>query len=385
MAGRFPGCDRRAFLAATALAACGRPRAPRYRGWLFIASEDERGVAVGDIAEFRHVTTIALPRIPQQLLLAGDQVFITCPDAGMICEIDPGSFTLRGSITLPGRIVACAVTRGGASLVAVTDRPAALHVVDTQARRVVRTVALPESPLGMDISEDRAAVTTAGNSVVRISLADGRPAGSTALGLRGGVIRFRPDGKSILTGAAERNQIVTLDAATGEMLTRLPLAFVPRRFCFSADNGGQMFVTGTGEDSIVIVSPYQSEVDETMVAGHKPYGMAVAAVEGRNLLFVTNTGSADLTIFDIDTRELASSVHIGGNPGEVLITPDGAYALVIDRDTGDVSVVRMSVALDRKLGMKEREASLGQGTRPLFTVFPTGAAPQSAVIIPMPA
>jgi DNA-binding beta-propeller fold protein YncE len=117
-----------------------------------------------------------------------------------------------------------------------------------------------------------------------------------------------------------------------------------------------------------------------MIAGHQPFGLAMASSQGRDLLFVTNLGSGDLSIFDIDTRGLASSVHIGGKPGEVLITPDGGYALVVDRDSGDVSVVRMAVALNH-----ERSAAVGQGTKPLFAVFPTGSAPQSAAIIPRPA
>jgi YVTN family beta-propeller protein len=105
--------------------------------------------------------------------------------------------------------------------------------------------------------------------------------------------------------------------------------------------------------------------------------MAVSVVNGRNLLFVTNAGSGDLTIFDIDTRQLASSVHVGGKPGEVLLTPDGEYALTIDRESGDVAVIRTNTALDRKTN----EATAPR-VKPLFTVFHTGAGPQSAAIVP---
>lgn len=377
MAGKF---TRRALLAVTAVSACGRRRAPRYSGWLFVASAAERGIAVADLSEFRRVTTIALPQNPRQILRAGEKVFVTCPDARLICEIDPSRLSTTGRMVLPGRIVSAAVSANASFLVVTTDRPAALHIIDTNTRRITRTVALPDTPVGMDISEGMAAINVAGNAVVRVSLPEGKLLGSTDLGLRGGIVRMRPDGKSILIGAAGQNQIVTIDAATGELLARLPLAFAPTHFCFSADNGGQMFVTGTGEDSIIIVSPYQNEVDQTMVSAHKPYGMVVTAVRDRDLLCVTNAGSGDLTIFDIDTRGLASFIHIGGNPGEILITPDVAYALVIDRDSGDVSVVRMSVALDHKAGSMTL-----QETKPLFTVFPTGASPQSAEIIPRPA
>jgi DNA-binding beta-propeller fold protein YncE len=99
--------------------------------------------------------------------------------------------------------------------------------------------------------------------------------------------------------------------------------------------------------------------------------MAVGTVDGQELLFVTNPGSGDLTIFDIDTRMLAASVHVGGKPGEVLLTPDGEYALVVNQESGDVSVVRIRTALDRKNKVK-----------PLFTVFPMAGDPQSATIVP---
>ena len=146
----------------------------------------------------------------------------------------------------------------------------------------------------------------------------------------------------------------------------MPIA--PSRFCFNGD-GGQMFVTGVGEDAVAIVSPFQNEVDQTILAGRTPYAMAVS--EARNLLFVTNMESGDLTILDIETRSRAASVHVGENPGDVLLTPDGEYALVIDRRTGNVSVVRITTVLDRKVR-----------TKPLFTVFPTAADARSAIIVP---
>ena len=366
---------RRALIASAALLpACGRTRSPRYQGWLFVASTNESGVAVADLSEFRRVTTIALPKPPRQILRAGERVFATCPDAHAIYEIDPARFTIVAKIGLPGQVGPMVATPDGSALAAITLERG-IQLIDPASRRS-RQVLLPGSPDGLDVSSDTAAVSTRNGTIVRVSMKTGVIAGVTPLGIRCDLVRFRHDGKTILAGAADQNQIITLDAGSGKLLTRLPLAFLPKRFCFS-DDGGQMFVTGSSDDSIVIVSPYQNEVDQTIIAGQKPYGMQVAVSQGRNLLFVTNAGSANLTIFDIDTRQLASSVHIGGVPGEVLITPDGNYALVIDRDSGDVSVVKMSTALSH-----EQLAMMAYGTRPLFTVFPTGQMPQSAAIIP---
>jgi YVTN family beta-propeller protein len=130
-----------------------------------------------------------------------------------------------------------------------------------------------------------------------------------------------------------------------------------------------MFVTGVGADAVAVVSVFQNEVDQTILAGRTPWAMAVS--ESRNLLFVTNMESGDLTILDIETRSRAASVHVGETPGDILLTPDGEYALVLDQRTGNVSVVRISTVLDRKVR-----------TKPLFTIFPTVADARSAIIVP---
>jgi YVTN family beta-propeller protein len=233
---------------------------------------------------------------------------------------------------------------------------------------------LPGAPGDLDLNERLLAITIpARNTVLRVGLPgltapELKFAGATDVGVPCGVVRFRRDGKTILAGAEVAREIVAIDALSGKLLARLPLPLAPSRFCFNPD-GGQMFVTGTGRDALAIVSPFQNEVAETVLAGRTPYGMAVSG--RRNLLFVTNPESGDLTILDIETRGVLASVHVGETPGDVLLTPDGEYALVMDRRSGNVSVVRITTVLDRKVK-----------TKPLFTVFPTAAGARSALIVP---
>jgi YVTN family beta-propeller protein len=210
---------------------------------------------------------------------------------------------------------------------------------------------------------------------LRITISDLTIAGVTDVGVPCGPLRFRRDGKTILAGAATEREIVTVDGASGDLVTRLPLPIVPSRFCFNS-NGGQMFVTGSGADVVAIVSPFQNEVYETILAGRTPCAMAVSDL--RNLLFVTNLESGDLTILDIYTRSVSATVHVGENPGDVLLTPDGEYALAIDRKSGNVSVVRVTTVVNPP------NSSLAARviTKPLFTVFPTAPEARSAIIVP---
>jgi DNA-binding beta-propeller fold protein YncE len=364
--------NRRVFLgAALGAVGCGRNLASRYFGWLFVASASEKALAVADLSDFRRVASIPLPSAPTQVFRVGPKVFASCPDARVLCEIDTASLKVVSKIAFPSRIAGAAVRPDGTRIAVLTEAPSVLHVVDPVARRVTARIALPGAGSLLDVTNDLAAVATA-TGVTRVSLRDGRIPGNTELGFRPGLMRLHDDAKLILIGAADRNQIVTVNSVTGSLLARAPLAFTPARFCFNSDMG-QMFVTGSGADELAIFSPYQSEVDQTIVAGRTPYGMAVGAMNGVNLLFITNPGSGDLTMFDIDQRSLVASVHIGGNPGEVLLTPDGEYALVVNQESGDVSVVRVRTVMDKKNKVK-----------PLFTVFAMGSNPQSAAIVPQP-
>jgi hypothetical protein len=371
--------SRRALLAGVVASACGRKRATRYQGWLFVASGAEKEIAVADLASFRRAAAIPLPCVPDQLFQSRGRVYATCRDGRAMLEIDVETFRVAGRIGLPGKPLAARLLHDAAGAIVLTDEPGALLRVDLVNRRVTARLPLPATPSDLDLNGLLAAITVpAKNAILRVALSGAALSGSTtpALKLAGATdvgvscdaIRFRRDGRTILAGATAAREIVAIDALSGKFLTRLPLPVSPSRFCFNAD-GGQMFVTGTGADALAIVSPYQNEVAETILAGRTPYGMAVS--ERRNLLFVTNPETGDLTILDIETRGVSASVHVGEIPGDVLLTPDGQYALVLDQRSGNVSVVRITTVLDRKVK-----------TKPLFTVFPTAADARSAIIVP---
>jgi DNA-binding beta-propeller fold protein YncE len=368
MAGK--GFSRRALLAGVVASACGRKRATRYRGWLFVASGNEKEIAVADLASFRRVAAIPLPFAPDQLFQSRGGVFAICRDGRAMLEIDVEKFRVAGGIGLSGKPVAARAINSSGAIV-LTSEPDALLRVDLANRRIVARLPLPGTPADLDVNGSLAAITLPPkNAVLRVALPTLKPAAATDVGVPCDAIRFRRDGKTILAAAAAAREIVTIDAQSGRLLARLPLSVSPSRFCLNP-GGGEMFVAGKGEDAIAIVSSFQNEVEQTVLAGRTPYGMAVS--ERRNLLFVTNPETGDLTILDIQTRGVSALVHVGETPGDVLLTPDGEYALVLDQHSGNVSVVRITTVLDRKVK-----------TKPLFTVFPTAADARSAIIVPYP-
>lgn len=361
--------SRRALLAGVAASACGRKRATRYQGWLFVASGEEKEIAVADLASFRRVAAIPLPCAPDQLFQSRGRVYAACRDGRAMLEIDVETFRVAGKVGLPGKPLAARLLPDPSAAIVLTDEPGALLRVDLVNRRVTARLPLPGTPRDLDVNGLLAAITLpAKNAILRVAVPELKLAGVTDVGVPCDAIRFRRDGKTILAGALAAREIVTIDAQSGRLLARLPLSISPSRFCLNP-GGGEMFVTGKGEDAIAIVSSFQNEVEQTVLAGRTPYGMAVS--ESRNLLFVTNPETGDLTILNIETRGMSAMVHVGETPGDVLLTPDGQYALVLDQRSGNVSVVRIATVLDRKVK-----------TKPLFTVFPTASDARSAIIVP---
>jgi len=49
---------------------------------------------------------------------------------------------------------------------------------------------------------------------------------------------------------------------------------------------------------------------------------------------------------NVETRGVFASVHVGESPGDILLTPDGEYALVMDQRSGNVSVVNLKRIAD---------------------------------------
>jgi hypothetical protein len=319
--------------------------------------------------------TIDLNASPCALMGTNAGVAAVCADPALAVRIDPAQMSIASRLRLPAKPISAVPASDGSQIGILATDPDCLIIVDANLTRILGRIALPGPGEAMDVWHDRAAVSVpAAQCIVRISLSERRRIGHTEPGAFGSPLRFRPDGKELLTGDSSRRQIISVDWETGRLLARLPVGIQPKHFCYDT-RGGQMFVSGPGGDFVAIVAPYQYEVYETIAAGRSPGPMVVSIP--RNLLLVTNPETGDLTLLDIETRQLAASVHVGDTPGEVLVTPDGEYALIVSRDSGQVAVIRLTTVLDRG-----ENALTARGIKPLFTVFPMTTAPGAAIIVP---
>jgi YVTN family beta-propeller protein len=364
---------RRAFIASgcAVLAACGRRKAARFPGYAFVANEEGRAVAAVDLAAFAVVRHIGLDGNPAAVIAhpTRDSVYVLTPRNGAVHEIQLSRLRFIRKVQVAGAAVSMGLAPDGSWLWVLCREPRRLVRLDLDRFQVNGSVPLPWPPGDFDISPDgcTAIVSHAGEGQVsfldlaRLQAKPAVPAGGSL-----SWVRFRSDGKLVLAGETTTRTLGMLDAADGTLLVRLPLAVRPDHFCFKSD-GGQLFITGEGMDAVVVVYPYSTEVAETVLAGHAPGAMA--ASDRPDYLFVANPQSGDVTILDLPTRRAIARASAGQEPAFIVITPDNQYALVLNRRSGDMAVIRVAAVTAKRT----RSA-------PLFTVIPVGSRPVSVAV-----
>ena len=159
-----------------------------------------------------------------------------------------------------------------------------------------------------------------------------------------GPVQFLTDSKTLVAGNRGERLLSAYSVEAQRLITHLPISVRPDQFCFSRD-GGQLFVTGEGMDAVVVVYPFFTpQVGDTVLAGHAPGAMDVS----EDLLFVASPLSGDVSILSIATRKVSRLCRWEADPGFIRVTPDGQFALVLNRKSGDMAILSVAAITQKK-------------------------------------
>lgn len=375
--------SRRTFLmsaaAASAAISC-RKKPSGFNGYCFVANRDDRSIAVVDLQRFRRLRAIPLPAAPTQVLTlpvlptpvpASAKLFVLAADTGSIFEIDAGALALSGRADVGGHAVSMALTPTNDSLWALFREPNELVEIPLGSLKPRQRIKLPGPCETFDLSVlGQAAIASAGGgSIYLASLKTGVVERTIAAKDAPSLVCFQRDGRQIIAGSYAGRNLAIFDAATGQTVVRLPIAVAPRNFCTNSD-GGQIYVTGDGMDAVAILYPYQTEVAETILAGHAPGPMA----EAQGMLLVANPEDARVTALDVNTlgKKLVTVVDVGQQPRRLFTTPDQKWAFALNQQSGDMAVMLVDSLTIRRPHLEPA---------PVFTIVAVGASPVDAAII----
>ncbi len=355
---------------------CGPKRGTGFPGYAIVATSGDNSLTAVDLTEFRLSKTIPLGAPPTAVIPSERPgwSFVLTPSTGTVYAIDA---ELRPVITkrIADQLSELRLTPSGKHLIAIATESQELFELDAATLDVLGRHKLKGKPTEIDVSKSGAVAiaSTETGTVELLDLANGSRH-STPIEGSPGELRFRGDGKLLLVANKRERSLTVLDVPALQVMADLQLAMAPDNLCFKPD-GGQLFVSGKGMDAIAIVFPYDTlEVEQTILAGRDPGVMAcsgASSANARNYLFVGNASGSDVSILDVDTRRTIGAVEVGQRPGYIAITPDDQYALVLNRESGDMSVIRIpAIRMNR-----------GHTGAALFTMLQVGDTPVHAAIV----
>ncbi len=371
-----------------ALAACRTRKASGFSGYAFVANQDGGAIAAVDLQVFAVARHIRIDGSPTAVLAHPKlgRVYALTPDTGSIHEILTGNLTFARKLQVASQAFQMRLAPEANALYVLCRQPrqlvrVALDSLSRDPLRIDWALRLADDPADFDISPDGTTVaisSAAGCSITFVDVANRRASPPLRTTGEIGLVRFQPphgdaaraqsDSRQLIAANLSQRMLSIFDVPRRRLMVSLPLAVRPDHLCFKTD-GGQVFVTGEGMDGVVVVYPYYTpQIGQTVLAGHNPGAMAVSTSPG--YLFVANPRSADVSILDIETGKVLAVTPVGTEPSSITITPDDKYALILNRASGDMAVIRIAnvTAARWKKG-------------PLFMLIPVGSRPVSAAVV----
>jgi YVTN family beta-propeller protein len=360
--------SRRAFLTLPAIAAtaCSRSE-PAFNGYAFIANQAGGAIAAVDLGVMAVAKHISIEGSPSQVLSAATRpaVYALTPETGTVHEIRTDTLKFVRKITAAPKVDAMHLAPDETALYLLTRDSRTLTAIKLDDLSIAWRMTLPEEPVDLALSSDgKTAAVTSATTIRLLSLKErsvGEPLGRANYGQ----VKFLSDGKSLVVADLDQRQISVYRVPNPRLIAHLPIAVRPENLAFNRD-GGQLFVTGAGGDSVVVIYPYDiPEVAETILVGHAPAMMTASS----SMLFITSPTSGDVSVLNISTHKVIAVVPVGTDPGQVAITPDEQLALVLNGEPGNVTVLNIDAI---QPGRNKANA--------LVTVIPVGSRPVSAAM-----
>jgi YVTN family beta-propeller protein len=370
----------------------GFPDVPAgYHEYAYLSNGASNTVSVLDLVYLRQDRTLQVGTNPSGLAVnpQRNEVYVVNTQSGSVSVIEAESNQVVGTIPVHRLPYSISVDPTGHRAYVANSGSNSVSVLDLDHRREIAVAGTGEQPGLARISPDNRTlvVTNRGSSsvsVFNVTPADAktsepvlrlRAAFPDCHGATDAVIL--PDSSKAFVACSGGHQVMAISLAaapgswparqdpslmTDHLLTLLDVGLTPVHLALKPD-GGEVFVSNFGSDSVSEISTWTNEVESTYTIGSKP----VSSVVGRDnsTLWVSNFGADSVSIYSIDDGKLVGSVHTGSAPDAMAFSADEHLLLVADAHSGDVAVIRTQTK---------------DGQPALFTMLPAGSSPNAIVV-----
>lgn len=362
-----------------------------YREFAYISNGGSNTVTVLDLVYLRQDRTLQVGINPTNLAAnpVRNEIYVVNTQSGTVSVIDSETNRVAATIGVHRIPAFITVDITGHRGYVVNSGSNTVSVLDLDRRREIAVAGTGEQPSVDRISPDGRSliVTNRGSGSVSVfavspygvaAISEPRPQlRATFSGCPGaGDAVILPDSSKAFVACSAGHQVMAISLAaaqgswpakqnpallTDHLLTLLDVGKTPVHLAMKPD-GGEIFVSNFGSDSISEISTSSNEVGGTYTIGSKPVRGIVSRDNGT--LWVANFGADSLALYSIDDGRLTWNVRAGSAPDALAFSEDEHLLLAADAHSGDVAVVRTE----------------GKRGAALFTIMPAGVSPNAIVV-----
>ncbi len=271
------------------------------------------------------------------------EVWGVSAQGGYTWVLDAKSNAVGARIPVGSLPFAVDFSRDGRLAYATASGSDALIAIDCETRRVVGRAKTGAIPVIAHVTPDSKLVVVVNRGDATLGLHD---AATLALRHRVGVVPnpedvvIVPDSSLAFVLSRTERRISVVDLERAELLTNLDLAGEPTQMLLKPD-GGELYVLSPEAHGLQVINTWTHEVGDYMVIGSAPTrGVLLPDASG---MFVSDTAAGRVAPVDIVNRKVIRPISAGAAPGALAFNPGEkpSLLLVANRDSGDVSVIRI--------------------------------------------
>jgi YVTN family beta-propeller protein len=361
-----------------------------YREYAYVTNGSSNTVSVLDLVNLRQDRTLQVGLNPSGIASnpVRNEVYVVNTQSGTVSVINASANRIVATIPVHRLPYFISVEPFGQRAYIANSGSNSVSVVDLDRRHEIAVAGTGELPGLARISPDMRSLVVTNRGSSSVSIFDVAPYEPQS---HGPILRLRaafpgcpgatdavilPDSSKAFVACSAGHQVmaINLSAAPGSwaakqdpalttdhVLTLLDVGLTPVHLALKPD-GGEIFVSNFGSDSISEISTWTNEVLSTYTIGSKPVHGIVSS--DNSTLWVANFGADLISIYSIDDGKLVATVHTGSAPDALAFSADEHLLLATDAHSGDVSVIRTQ----------------GKQGAALFTILPAGGSPNAIAV-----
>jgi YVTN family beta-propeller protein len=364
-----------------------------YHEYAYVTNGKSNDVSVIDMRSFKTLKTISVGKGPTGVASSPtrNEVYVVDSESNDLRVIDAERNVAISTIALGRTPYFVDVSTNGHRGYVANSASNDVSVLDLENKKVIATIPVGAAPGLARVSPDGNTVVVSNRAADSVSIIDAQkltvratisvcsqptdiaivPESKKAFivcATRADISRAAPTtGKKQATPTDDGlGQVAVVDLTTDKLLTLLDVGKTPVHLAMKPD-GGELFVSNFGSDTVSTVETGANEVSNAQPMGGNPARGVVSA--DNSLLYVSNFGSGSVSVYSIQNGKFLKAVPVGSEPDAIALQPaiNGKqyFLLVADSKSNDVAIIFVNP---------------DKPAWSLFTMIPVGLQPRQIAV-----